>query len=129
MNWGPGGARYIKRRLEGQDLNFPNYVSQDNVRWAQDIVDSVAEFVGSSWIGRGNGRFESWFRAPAAGDFALADGADIIDKGEVLKEVRDDFCGRTRRTPPHDMGAIEYGGEACSIRAKLDEAAGLSVRR
>jgi hypothetical protein len=128
MNWGPGGARYIKRRLEGQDVKYPNFVSTENVRWAQDLVDSVAEFVGSSWLGRGNRQFDAWFVAPMAGDFRLSDGSEIVDKGEVLKEVRDDFCGRPRRTPPHDLGAIEYGAEICAVRSKLDEAAGLSVR-
>lgn len=129
MNWAPGGARYVKRRLEGQDVKYPNYVSAENVRWAQDLVDSIVEYVGSSWIGRGNAEFESWFVAPAAGDFRLEDGSEIVDRGEVLKLVRKDFCGAPRRLPPHDLGAIEYGLDLCSIRAKLDEAARLSVRR
>ena len=129
MNWGPGGARYVKRRLEGQDRNYPNYVSTENVRWAQDLVDHVAEFVGSSWLGRGDSRFQSWFVGPMAGDFRLADGDDIVDQGEVLKEVRDDFCGNPRKFPPHDLGAIEYGGKVCSVAARLAEAAKLGVPR
>ena len=129
MNWAPGGARYVKRRLEGQDAKYPNFVSAENVRWAQDLVDGVVDYVGSSWLGRGNSSFQTWFRDAAAADFRLADGSDIVDMGEVLKDVRDDFCGRPRRTPPHDLGAIEYGAEVCGVRAKLDEAAALSVRR
>jgi len=129
MNWAPGGARYVKRRLQGQDTKFPNYVSAENVRWAQDLVDGIAEFVGSSWLGRGNGSFDSWFMAPAAGDLRLSDGSDIVDKGEVLKDVRNDFCGAPRRSPPHDIGAIEYGRDPCDLRFKLDEAAELSARR
>ena len=129
MNWGPGGARYIKRRLEGQDAKYPNFVSTENVRWAQDLVDSVAEFIGSSRIGRGNHQFDSWFVAPELFDFRLAEDSEIVDRGEVLKQVRDDFCGNPRRFPPHDMGAIEYGGAPCDVAARLAEAARLSVPR
>lgn len=129
MNWAPGAARYLKLRLEGQDSKHPNYVSAENVRWAQGLVDSMVAWVGSSWLGRADAKFEGWFAGPRSGDFRLLDGSEIVDRGETLKDVRDDFCGRPRRTPPHDLGAIEYGAGPCSVRARLDKAAELSVRQ
>ena len=45
---------------------------------------------------------------PAAGNFALKNGSDITDKGEPLREVREDFCGNRRDGQP-DLGAIEFG--------------------
>src|SRR5690606_5579004 len=127
-NWIPGGARYLKLPLEGQDAKYPNYISAGQVRWAQGVVDRLAEVTGSGWLGRGNGKFDRWFVAPGLGNFELLDGSDIVDRGEALAEASDDFCGR-RRTPPHDLGAIEYSAGDCDLRAMAAQALASDVRR
>ncbi len=53
--------------------------------------------------------FAGWFVDPAAGDFSLKNGRDIVDKGEETPGlIWEDFCGYPRQGTP-DMGAIEYG--------------------
>ena len=52
--------------------------------------------------------FTDWFIDPAVGNFTLQNGNEIIDKGDLIDEVWEDFCGNPRDERP-DIGAIEYG--------------------
>ncbi len=52
-----------------------------------------------------------WFSDPAAADLGLVDGARIVDQGEVLPGLWDDFCGNWRDDGRPDLGAVEYDGD------------------
>ena len=52
--------------------------------------------------------FATWFRAPAAADFALLDGSTIVDQGAAAPLVPDDYCGNLRDDGARDTGALEY---------------------
>ena len=69
--------------------------------------------------------FTAWFKDPARGDFALLNGASVVDRG-VAAEVLDDYCGSLRSDGKHDVGALEYlKGQACdSTRTWVDPATG-----
>jgi parallel beta-helix repeat protein len=54
--------------------------------------------------------FTDWFVDPAAGNFVIKDGKDIIDKGENSNLIWEDFCGNKRDGLP-DIGAIEFGNQ------------------
>jgi hypothetical protein len=107
--WLPGLGRYLKRRLDGQDEKYPSLFEKSDVLYLQALVDSTIEWTMDSWLGRGNGTLEDVFVDPARGNLALRDPEAVVDKGLDLPEVTDDFCGRPRRSSPHDLGAIEYG--------------------
>jgi len=44
---------------------------------------------------------------PAAGNFGLKNGKEIVNRGEPVAHIWDDFCGNTRDKRP-DIGALEY---------------------
>ncbi len=53
---------------------------------------------------------------PAALDLSLRDGSDLLDVGDLLVDVTEDYCGHAR-TSPHDLGAIDYAaGAPCDAR-------------
>lgn len=54
-------------------------------------------------------QFAAWFLNPALANFTLLDGSQIVDRGEALTQVTDDFCAHLRDGAP-DIGAVEYGG-------------------
>ncbi len=54
---------------------------------------------------------QAWFVDPEALDFSLADGAALVDQGENLGEVIDDYCANIRDDGTHDLGALEYDGD------------------
>jgi len=51
---------------------------------------------------------QSWFADPAAGDFALRDGAMLVDQGAAGGSTVDDYCGDARGGGAPDRGALEY---------------------
>ncbi|HEB96218.1 MAG TPA: hypothetical protein ENI96_07290 [Sedimenticola thiotaurini] len=61
--------------------------------------------------------FERWFTAPAAADLsptAEFPGPKLLGRGIDVEGLDDDFCG-TARTPPIDMGPIQYSaGRVCN---------------
>ena len=57
--------------------------------------------------------FAAWFSDPAAADFGLLDGAEIVDQGVATPLTADDFCGTPRSDGAPDVGAVEYGAGAC----------------
>jgi parallel beta-helix repeat protein len=56
-----------------------------------------------------------WFANPAAADFTLVDGAGLVDQGEALSEVTDDFCTNDRNDGLPDIGAVEYDDDGVCI--------------
>jgi len=52
--------------------------------------------------------WDAWFLTPQSADFTLTGGATIVDQGEPVVAVADDYCGALRRTGAPDLGALEY---------------------
>ena len=122
--WLPATARYLKKRLHGQDKKFPSYITAENVEFAKSLVDGALELVAPTWLGSGDNSLRALFADPDRADFSIREPERIIDLGQVLAEVGDDFCGAGRITPPHDIGAIEYGAQACDVSAFIARAFG-----
>ena len=114
--WLPGGGRWLKGKIEGARKKYPNWVTVDPA-----VADALAAWFGASCFGRCPAEFRDWFVAPELLDFRLRPGQQLIDGGEALAAVTDDFCGRPRTTPPHDLGPIEYGDADCDVRARIPE--------
>lgn len=58
----------------------------------------------------------------ARGNFRLLNEREVMGKGRRVREVTDDFCGRPRRLPAYDLGAIEYGPGRCNTTEMMREA-------
>jgi hypothetical protein len=52
--------------------------------------------------------FASWFQAPASANFALVNGASIVNLGVAVPLVPADFCANDRNDGQPDIGAFEY---------------------
>ena len=60
-------------------------------------------------------QWTSWFLNPAGADFTLLDGSQIVNLGQILAQVPDDYCGNLRDDGVPDLGAVEYDGDgACN---------------
>ncbi len=58
--------------------------------------------------------FQNWFTDPAGSDFSLLDGTFLVDQGENLAEVNNDFCNAPRNDGMNDLGAVEFSpGTEC----------------
>ena len=112
----PGTARYVKKRLTGQDKKYPNYIDPEDVAWAKGLVDSLLAWGGDTWLGHGSDAIRALYADADAMDLRLSVPDEVIDRGVVLRTVPDDFCGHPRKLPPHDLGPIEYGAGFCDIR-------------
>ena len=112
----PAAARYVKRRLTGQDKKYPNYVDAEDVAWAKGLVDSMLNWSGNTWLGHGSNAIRALYADADSLDLRLSAPDDVIDQGVVLPDVVDDFCGHPRKLPPHDLGPIEYGAGVCDVR-------------
>ncbi|HTG32723.1 MAG TPA: right-handed parallel beta-helix repeat-containing protein [Thermoanaerobaculia bacterium] len=55
-------------------------------------------------------QWTAWFVSPALANFALRDGSQVVNLGQALPQVTDDYCGRMRSDGAPDLGAVEYGG-------------------
>ena len=116
---GPG-TRYVKRRLDGQDLKYPRYISKGDVEWVQGMVDDVSLFVANSWLGFGNNTIRDLFRQPDAGDFTVTEPERIVDRANPIADLKDDFCGQQRGPGPHDIGPFEVGASNCDPRRRIE---------
>lgn len=52
--------------------------------------------------------FSNWFNDPEGADFSLLDGSQLVDQGENVASVSDDYCGNPRNDGNPDIGAVEY---------------------
>ncbi len=70
----------------------------------------------SNWVGTMSA-LSPWFPDPRQADFSSATGdalTQLVDAGEALGEVSDDYCGTPRDDGAYDIGAVEYvDGTAC----------------
>ena len=56
----------------------------------------------------------TWFLNPMGLNFSLLLGTQLVDLGESLPEVPEDYCGNLRDDGAPDLGAVEYDGDgAC----------------
>lgn len=58
-------------------------------------------------------QWTTWFLNPAGAIFSLLNGSQVVNLGQVLPQVPDDYCGSARGTSP-DIGAVEYGASVCN---------------
>jgi hypothetical protein len=65
---------------------------------------------GSNLAGITPSQWAAWFVSPAGANFALLNGSQLVDLGQALPQVTDDYCGRLRTDGAPDLGAVEYGG-------------------
>jgi len=56
----------------------------------------------------------TWFLNPAAADFSLLLGTQLVNLGANLAQVPDDYCGRPRGDGATDIGAVEYSAGPCN---------------
>jgi hypothetical protein len=52
--------------------------------------------------------WDAWFLTPQSADFTLTSATTIVDQGELVGVVFDDYCGAARRSGAPDLGAVEY---------------------
>jgi hypothetical protein len=97
----PGAAVKLKHRI--------------SIRWAQDVIDNTANWLGASFVGRGSSRMKDWFAAPEMGDLSLIDGRAILKQGSPWHGLGEDFCGQQRGTGAPDLGAIAYSVGTCDL--------------
>jgi parallel beta-helix repeat protein len=55
--------------------------------------------------------FDAWFEEPAAADFRLLDGSQIVDLGAAAAVTTDDFCANDRDDGMPDIGALEFDAD------------------
>lgn len=55
--------------------------------------------------------FAAWFTDPQQLDFGLRDGAAIVDRGQALADLPDDFCANARDDGAPDLGPVEFDGD------------------
>ncbi|MEM9533819.1 MAG: choice-of-anchor Q domain-containing protein, partial [Pseudomonadota bacterium] len=94
-----------------------------DVRFAASSVDLRNNLLGGGQIRNRDGgvstegsnletvaisQMQAWFANPGLADFTLLDGSGVVDQGEVVAAVTDDFCGTARSDGSPDIGALEY---------------------
>ena len=117
----PGGAQQLRHRISDYHIKFPNWFDAGDIRWAQETIDRLSNWLGRSRVGRGLADFGDWFVAPEIANFELNAGEEIVGQGLPLLEVTDDFCGQPRPGQRLDLGAIEYRQGHCDVEAWLEE--------
>ena len=73
--------------------------------------DGGTATLGGNLTNVSDGEFRSWFLDPDGADFSLLDGTSIVDLGENLAAVPDDYCSNLRDDGANDLGAVEYDAE------------------
>ena len=54
-----------------------------------------------------NSQFRNWFAFAEEGDFSLLPGSELVNSGEQVDAVHDDYCGVARSDGRPDRGAVE----------------------
>ena len=75
--------------------------------------DSGTAILGTNLLNLSLAAMRSYFTDPDHADFTLLSGTAIVDQGETLALVVDDYCGNLRDDGVTDLGAVEYDGEIC----------------
>ena len=98
-------------RTTGIDVRFPSSVADLRNNVLSGPIrnrDGGVSTEGANLESVGLADFDAWFADPAAADFTLVAGESIVDQGERLVELPDDYCGAVRRSGSADRGAVEY---------------------
>jgi len=77
--------------------------------------DGASVTQSSNLTGMSASDWTDWFTDPANLDFTLVDGYAVVDAGENLADVTDDFCENARDDGFNDIGAVEYDGDVACI--------------
>jgi len=86
----------IRNNIISGDINIRDsatVVESSNRVWLQDVF------------------WNAWFTDAANLDFTIVDGTQIIDMGENVAEVTDDFCLNDRDDGATDLGPVETDGD------------------
>ncbi len=117
---------YLNEALDVEILNNTVYNTTGiDVRFAASVAelrnnilsgairerDGGSATLGSNLTNVSNFEFRSWFLDPDGADFSLLDGTSIVDLGENLAAVPDDYCSNLRDDGANDLGAVEYAKE------------------
>ncbi|MFQ5740051.1 MAG: PE-PGRS family protein [Acidobacteriota bacterium] len=97
----------IDVRFEASVADLRNNILSGSIRER----DGGTATTGSNLENVSEAEFFAWFTDPAAADFRLLDGTLLVDLGEALPEVRDDYCRNQRQDGVPDIGAVEYDGD------------------
>ena len=117
----PGLKHHLTHRISDYHVLYPSWISESNVRWAQQRIRAIADWATGSFLGQRPKPFKNWFVAPDAGDFRMMGNADqIIRAGTRPPLVAHDFCGNPRDGVA-DVGAIQYGAGGCHLLEELVE--------
>lgn len=111
---------------QGIDVNFKN--STADIR--NNIITGRIRNRNGGWSTRkenktniGELQLGRWFKTSSKRHFELRDGFELVDRGQDLVEVRDDFCGNERVDKRPDIGAFEYSINAlepsCNIADRV----------
>lgn len=57
------------------------------------------------------GEFFSWFINPEEANFSLRNGTEIVNKGEFIAGLTNDFCAHSRNDGMPDIGPLEYNAQ------------------
>jgi hypothetical protein len=71
-------------------------------------------------------QWATWFLNPAGANFALLNGGSIVNQGQAVSQVTDDFCGHSRDAAP-DLGAVEYGAAGACDTTKTGGGLGAMI--
>ena len=86
--------------------------------WAASRRHDVIDWLGATRLGKGTKAYENWLAAPSFGDLALTEPNKVIAEGSTSLVLDRDYCGQPR-TPPGDIGAIEYSAGGCALQEIL----------
>ena len=99
----------------GIDVRFP--ASNADVR--NNLLDGEIRARDGATVVKGSnleeisqGSLAMWFANPGGADFTLLEGAALVDQGETLADIPDDFCANWRDDGLNDIGAVEYDEES-----------------
>ena len=84
---------------------------------------------GSNLTGISLAQWAAWFVSPAIANFALLNGSQIVNLGQPLAQVTDDYCGNLRSDGAPDLGAVEYGGLGICDTTRPGGGAGTALLR
>ena len=121
----PGLARRLVFELDNLRRRYPGMMPH-----LSPLVGAWRGFSDHTWLGNGTVALDAVFLDPANGDFTPVDVSRLRDHGSIIRDVDKDFCGAPRRTPPHDLGAMEFDGPRCdpgSLLARVEQLERLPV--
>jgi hypothetical protein len=96
----------------GIDVRFPASTADLRNNLLSGAIrnrDGGTSTQGSNLAGVAPAQWAAWFVSPAGANFALLNGSQVVNLGQSLPQVTDDYCGKLRSDGAPDLGAVEYG--------------------